>query len=90
MKQQHYSTYKALLAAGINELQAAAIIRSIAALSKQIANQYSTRDEIKKLTIQTESLFDEIEKIELRMTIKMGSIAAITSGLLFSALKLWL
>jgi hypothetical protein len=87
---QHQATFKTLIAAGINQLHAAAICKSISeVISHEIADIKITHNEIKQISKQMTSLTNEIEKMELRMIIKLGSIAAVCSSLLFTSIKLW-
>ena len=83
------ATYKTLIAAGINHLQAAAITKSITTISNEMKNHKIANDEIRKINLQVAKLTSEIEKLELRMIIKLGSIVAICSGLSIATIKLW-
>lgn len=86
----HQATYKTLIAAGITQLHAAAICKSISqVISHEIADIKITNHEIKQISKQLTALTNEIEKLELRMIIKLGSIVAICSGFLLTAIKLW-
>jgi len=83
----NHATYKTLIAAGINHLHAAAITKSITSISNEISKHKIANDEIKKFGAQLIKLTNEIEKLELKMVIKLGSIVAVCSSLLFTAIK---
>jgi hypothetical protein len=84
------ATYKTLVAAGINQLHASAISKSISeALQVEHAERQNFTKEIQNICTQLNAIANEMEKIELRMIIKLGSIVAMCSSLLFAALKLW-
>ena len=90
MKQANYATYKTLKAAGISEVKAAAITKAIIAFSTDVANQCSNKQEIIDINKKLAKLIDELEKIELRMIIKFGSLISISTSLLLAAIKLWI
>lgn len=83
-----FKMIKKLINSGFSKDQSENLIKTIAKLIPDTKN-IATKSDIQKIINEIGSIKQEIEKLELRMIIKLGSIIAVSCSLLASLHKIF-
>lgn len=82
-----YRLLKRLVESGLSQKQSIAIYKLASYLEDQKSKIFATKEDIKEILQKFDQMSHEIEKLEMRMLIKLGSLIAVTISLVISFAK---